>query len=195
MRLSKNPSATVPSNGVAELRKQVVGAYGEKAVEAELLRKGWVTANINTSIKNAADFDIFAHKGRHKVNVRVKTCKPEGIGFTFGFRPKEKIKTNGLAADDFTILVRMGSSRREDVFYVIPTRVVRRCLNKHREFYLKQPNRDGTEKVDTGQWYLRFGKGSAPNSNIEGRWKRYLENWAMLEGYLSKQGRRGLQHR
>jgi hypothetical protein len=27
-------------------------AFGEKAVEAELLRRNWVTANINTSIKN-----------------------------------------------------------------------------------------------------------------------------------------------
>jgi hypothetical protein len=55
---------------------QAIGAYGEKAVETELLRRGWVTANINTSIKNAVNFDIFARKGENAVNIRVKTCGP-----------------------------------------------------------------------------------------------------------------------
>lgn len=167
MRRLKNSSGSAPPDEDVELSKQVVGAYGEKAVEAELLRRGWVTANINTSIKNAADFDIFAHKGQRKVDVRVKTCRPAGIGFTIGFRPGEKIKTNGLGMDELTVLVRMGSSRREDAFYVIPTRIVRQRLQKHCKYYSAQPNKDGTEKKDTGQWYLRFGKGNAPNSNIE----------------------------
>jgi hypothetical protein len=172
-RLKNSGGSVLSSDKDVELSKQTVGAYDEKAVEAELLRRGWVTANINTSIKNAADFDIFAHKGQHKVDVRVKTCRPAGIGFTFGFRPGGTIKTNGLRKDDFTVLVRMGASRREDTFYVIPTRIVRQRLHKHREYYFKQPNRDGTEKKDTGQGYLRFGKGNAPNSNIEGKWKRH----------------------
>lgn len=186
MPRSKRSSPAIAPNNDESLRKQVVGAYGEKAVEAELLRKGWVTANINTSIKNAADFDIFAHKGRHKINIRVKTCKPSGIGFTYGFPPGKEIKKTGLAVDDFTVLVRMGLSRREDTFYVIPTRIVRHRLQIHREFYLKQPNRDGTKKKDTGTWYLRFAKGKAPNSNIEGRWKKYLDNWSTLENGPSK---------
>jgi hypothetical protein len=40
------------------LSNQAVGAFGERAVEAELLRHGWIPANVNATVKNAADFDI-----------------------------------------------------------------------------------------------------------------------------------------
>jgi hypothetical protein len=39
---------------------QQVGAYGEKMVEAALLRRGWIPSNVNASVKNAARFDIVA---------------------------------------------------------------------------------------------------------------------------------------
>ena len=62
---------------------QAVGAYGEKSVEAELLRRGWIAANVNASIKNAADFDIFALKKHRAVQIRVKTCGPGMNEFQF----------------------------------------------------------------------------------------------------------------
>ena len=52
---------------ITRITAQAVGAYGEKVVEAELLRLGWVPANVNASIKNAANFDIFALKDEHTV--------------------------------------------------------------------------------------------------------------------------------
>ena len=45
-----------------QMSHQAVGAYGEKVVEGELLRRGWITSNVNASIKNAVDFDLFALK-------------------------------------------------------------------------------------------------------------------------------------
>jgi hypothetical protein len=41
-----------------KITHQAAGAFGEKAVEAELLRHNWIPANINQTVKNAADFDI-----------------------------------------------------------------------------------------------------------------------------------------
>jgi hypothetical protein len=59
------------------MSSQAVGAYGEKIVEAELLRRGWLPANVNATVKNAAEFDILAQKEGRIVCLRVKTC---GIG-------------------------------------------------------------------------------------------------------------------
>jgi hypothetical protein len=56
---------------------QLVGAFGERAVEAELLRHGWVTANVNTSIRNVKDIDLFAFKSTRSLHIRVKTCSPK----------------------------------------------------------------------------------------------------------------------
>ena len=42
---------------ISPMRPQAVGAYGEKMVEAELLRRGWLPANVNATVKNAAEFD------------------------------------------------------------------------------------------------------------------------------------------
>jgi hypothetical protein len=44
-------SAPEKLEGDQVLSKQLIGAYGEKAVEAQLLRNGWATANINSSFK------------------------------------------------------------------------------------------------------------------------------------------------
>jgi hypothetical protein len=45
------------------LSNQAVGAYGEKAVEAELLRHQWIPSNVNATVKNAAEYDLIAQKG------------------------------------------------------------------------------------------------------------------------------------
>src|SRR6266571_1719815 len=98
---------------------QLVGAFGEKAVEAELLRRGWLTSNVNASIKNAADYDIFAKKGERRIELRIKTCGAGFKSFQFGgFRPGQEITVSGILDSDYTILVQMSSSRKDDSFYV-----------------------------------------------------------------------------
>jgi hypothetical protein len=37
---------------------QAAGAFGEKAVEAELLRRKWIPANVNPTVKNAAKWRL-----------------------------------------------------------------------------------------------------------------------------------------
>jgi hypothetical protein len=100
----------------AKIKSQAVGAYGEKVVEAELLRCLWVPANINASIKNAADFDIFALKNGRTVHIRVKTCGPDVKEFQFSSKRGQKITTTGFTNADFTVLVSMEKVRNEDEF-------------------------------------------------------------------------------
>jgi hypothetical protein len=106
---------------LCKLSHQAVGAFGESAVEAELLRHGWIPANVNATIKNAADFDIYALKNGHTVHLRVRACGPDTRAFQFGgFDPAEQVKVGKFNDTDFTVLVSMSSDRNRDQFYVLP---------------------------------------------------------------------------
>lgn len=169
----------------ARMSAQAVGAYGEKVVESELLRRGWIPANVNACVKNAADFDIFALKAGRTVQIRVKTCGPAMAAFQFSFRPESEISILGLGDSDFTILVSMGVARQDDHFYIIPTRAVRETIAAYRVAYLAQAKRDGTSRKDTGHWTLNLrglGTGEARvNYGLSTAWESYRENWASLE--------------
>lgn len=164
---------------------QAVGAYGEKVVEAELLRRGWLPANVNASIKNAADFDIFAVKSERAVYLRVKTCGPSFSEFQFSAKDPEKIATDGLSAADFTVLVQMGASRAEDNFYIVPTADVRKAIDARRKSWLAKSRRDGAPRKDIGMWVLRLqdrrdGE-DEPGYGLERKWSAYHDGWEILE--------------
>jgi hypothetical protein len=167
----------------AKIKSQAVGAYGEKVVEAELLRCLWVPANVNASIKNAADFDIFALKNGRTVHIRVKTCGPNVKEFQFNSPRGQKIVTNGFSDVDFTVLVSMGKTRNEDEFYIVPTSVVRVAVSAHREHYLAQLKRNGEKRIDNGQWSLRLRDSNSkdPSYGFEKKWQQYKSNWLSLE--------------
>jgi hypothetical protein len=156
---------------------QLVGAFGERAVEAELLRRGWIAANVNGSVKNSADFDIFALKNGRTIQVRVKTCNPDSEGFQFGFPPNAPIPMDGIADSDFTILVRMGKTRATDKFYIMPTIQLRKEVAERQRSYLSVPTRKGPARKDTGHWTLHFHRAT----NIDENWGKYLEVWELLE--------------
>ena len=83
------------------LSHQAVGAFGERAVEAELLRHGWIPANVNATVKNAADFDIYAVKDGHTLHLRVRACGPDSRAFQFGaFDPGEQVKVGKFSDTD-----------------------------------------------------------------------------------------------
>jgi hypothetical protein len=155
---------------------QAAGALGEKAVEAELLRRNWIPANVNATVKNAKDFDIFALKSMDKrvAYIRVKTCRPNKSAFLC-----KPITAEGICEPDFTIAVRMGNRRKEDQFYIVPTKVVREEINK------RQADHKGRRK-DIGMWRLSFSerrdKKEEAGRGIEKKWSRYLDKWDLLEG-------------
>lgn len=161
---------------------QAAGAFGEKAVEAELLRRNWMPANINATVKNAAKFDIYAlnERGR-QVQIRVKTCRPSmGAFLCGGFKPNQRITASGISDTDFTIIVRMGETRAADQFYVVPTVVVWKEIGKRQREHHKK------KKVkDIGMWRLSFkerkdGQKEA-GTGIEKIWSKYLDKWELLD--------------
>jgi hypothetical protein len=157
---------------------QLVGAFGERAVEAELLRRGWVTANINASIRNVKDVDLFAVKNARSLHIRVKTCSPN-TPFQYNTRPDQEITTDDIGHTDFTVIVRMGGTRNEDRFYVVPTRVVHQALAEHRRASLARGVKD------KGHWVLKWHElrsgQSQPNYGFEKKWAEYLNRWDRLE--------------
>jgi hypothetical protein len=164
------------------ITQQAAGAFGEKAVEAELLRRNWIPANVNATVKNAAKFDIYALKERRWVLIQVKTCRP-GMGafLCSGFQPGEPITTETVEPTEFTIVVRMGNQHGADRFYVVPTKVAYTEIgNRQRETAEK-----GGRK-DIGMWRLSFaprkdGKPEA-GTDIDIKWGKYLDFWDSLNG-------------
>jgi hypothetical protein len=159
---------------------QAAGAFGEKAVEAELLRHKWMPANVNPTVKNAAKFDIFAWKANRAVRISVKTCRPNMTAVLFPYIKDKIASTVGVEETDFTIVVRMGNEREKDQFFVVPTKVV---LTEIRERQLEHRAR-GVK--DIGMWHFSFAprKDDKPEGgrDIERKWGKYLGNWEGLDG-------------
>jgi hypothetical protein len=159
---------------------QLVGAFGERAVEAELLRHGWVTANVNASIRNVKDVDLFAFKNTRSLHIRVKTCSPN-TDIQYSSRKGQEITTDDIAGTDFTVIVRMGTTRNDDQFYVVPTQVVLQALAEHRRASLARGIKD------EGHWVLRWNElrsgQSRPNYGFEKKWAEYLNRWKRLDGW------------
>src|SRR5580658_7583653 len=138
------------TESIDKITQQAAGAFGEKAVEAELLRRNWIPANVNDTIKNAAKFDIFAVKGSRSVQIQVKTCRPGMPAFLCsGFQPDKPI-TSIAAATDFTIVVRMGDQHGLDQFYIVPTAVAYEEIGKRQSEHAEKGVKD------IGMWRLSF---------------------------------------
>jgi hypothetical protein len=157
---------------------QVVGAYGEKVVEAELLANGWLPANVNATVSNAANFDIFAQKGDRVVAIQVKSCGPEQQGFSFPRFPPIREPH----AREFMVLVKMGKRREADQIFVIPTRELYKDIMAFREASKKAGIKD------IGMWTLRLHD---PQRALKDhrrygygfgrKWEKWLDNWKQLE--------------
>ena len=105
---------------------RAAGAFGEWAVVVELLRRGWIPANVNQTVKNNDGFDILAQKGNRRVSLSVKTRRSHVAHFQIGgFSPGAKIQSLPYGDFDFTILVGMAEKRAADQSYVVPSHRVR----------------------------------------------------------------------
>jgi hypothetical protein len=166
---------------------QAVGAFGESAVICELLRRGWIPANVNATVKNAAKFDIYALRESRTVHLRVRACGPTMDGeFQFGGYAVDKpIADIPFEESDFTVLVQVGADRAQDDFYVVPSRVVHQEVRRRREQWLSQAKRDGGARQDRGFWTLRLRSrqdGEAgPGWGLAQKWKKYHRAWQELE--------------
>jgi hypothetical protein len=168
-----------------KMTPQAVGAYGEKMVEAALLRLGWIPSNVNDSVKNAARFDIIAQGPKGQlVPIRVKTCGPKSEAFQYGYKRDRPIPTDDLLPLDFTVLVAMGEGMADDRFFIVPTCKIREALEVSRTAYLKRTRKDGRPLAPNVQFSLslrslRSGVDD-PRYGFARRWERYLNAWRLL---------------
>jgi hypothetical protein len=156
-----------------KLTAQAIGAYGEKVVEAELLRHGWMPANVNKTVPNAEAFDILAHKGRTILKLRVKACGPKTVGFVFPPFEAERV----IDDNDFTVLVRMAEEREDDEIFILPTKDLQEDIG----VYAKPALARGLKNK---RWTLQFAdhaKGERPNFGFAQKWAKYRGNWQVLE--------------
>lgn len=172
----------------ARISAQAVGAYGEKAVEGELLRRGWIPSNVNTSVRNAAEYDIIAQKAGQLVCLRVKTCGAGQRAFQFAWPIGKTFTWDNLPPNDFTALVSMGATRNEDEFWVVPTAVLRQRLKASQAQYLEQLKRDGQPRKDTGQWTLWLDPMKSgemrPSYGIAAAWTGHRDNWEFIDAQI-----------
>lgn len=164
---------------------QAVGAFGERAVEAELLRRGWIPANVNSTVKNAADFDIFAVKEGKMVLLRVRACAPDARRFQFGgFEPEEPIQLENFKTNDFAVLVSISSDRAKDEFYIMPSHVLREEIILRQKDYFAVAKKDGTKRMDTGHWALHLAKRKDGQQQggygLAEKWAKYRDAWDLL---------------
>jgi hypothetical protein len=169
------------SGGKTKITAQAAGAFGEKAVEAELLRRNWMPANFNQTVKNAAKYDIFAVKENRSIRIQVKTCRPRMPAFLYGgFATGKPIATTDVATSDFIIIVRMGDRRQDDRFYVLPTEVALQEVSKRQSEHAQRGVKD------IGMWRLRFSDRKdgleESGAGIERKWRQYEGAWSLLDG-------------
>jgi hypothetical protein len=140
---------------------------------------------VNASVKNAAEYDIIAQKAGGVVLLRVKTSGPKQDGFQFNLPIGGSFAIRGLRPNDFTVLVRMGTDRNGDRFFIVPTRFVRNSLNSHIVEYLAKKTSKGVPRKDTGQWTLHWAalkSGQKRHSHgYELKWKKYEDGWTALK--------------
>lgn len=171
---------------------QVVGAYGEKVVEAELLGNGWLPANVNATLSNAANFDIFAQKGDQLAAIQVKSCGPDQEGFSFPRFPPSREPS----AREFTVLVKMGKRRETDQIFVMPTRELYKDIIAFRE----ASKAAGIK--DISMWTLRLHEPRRALKNhrrfgygFARKWEKWLNNWKQLEAIPADSDIEARQHR
>ena len=161
----------------ADVKRQAFGAYGERVTEAELLRRGWIAANVNASVRNAAIYDVLAQKGGYVVLLRVRTCPPHRDQFEMNYDPE--LIERPVRSNDFTVLVKMGTTRHNDNCFVVPTREVHGAINEIRKWNESKSVKD-INMVTLHLRPLRSDKDHLQYGFAE-MWEKYLENWAGLD--------------
>ena len=166
-RLRKKP--------VKKSETQVVGRLGELLVEQVLITRGWLVANFNASIRNAAIYDLCAVREQTVITVRVKARRADVSAFRWSVKKNGVIFSNIRKSGDFVIAVSTGDAPE---FYVLPTHVVNRALKRNYRHYRK-------DRPRTKDWSARIiwlsGSPKARSRGYAQRWRKYWNNWSLLK--------------
>lgn len=167
---------------------QVVGRMGELVVELELLSRGWLVGNFNSSLTNSAGWDLFAAKPGASVKLRVKAKRPGTECFRWSADPSGRV-LHGLSNDDPSDFVAAVTFRPEGGYeaYVVPAAVVEAELAANHLAYVSAPKRDGSARKDSPQRNLYMDDRGPIGHGYLRRWAQYRNAWDALEETVGRE--------
>ena len=167
----------------AALDTQRVGRMGELVVELELLKRGWIVGNFNSTTMNSAGWDLFATRRTRSVKIRVKAKRPGVDCFRWSAKADGSVLA-GLAAtdDDFVAAVSFDTSGGYDAF-IMPSDVVGRTLRDENARWIAGTKPGGGPRKPTSMRhiYINDRDDGAPAHGFATRWAPYRNAWDLLE--------------
>lgn len=161
---------------------------GELVVELELLSRGWLVGNFNSSLTNSAGWDLFAAKPGRTAKLRVKAKRPGTECFRWSADPGGKV-LHGLSTDDasdFVAAVTFHAEGGYDV-YMVPAAIVEAELSENHMAYVTAPKRDGSARKDSPQRNLYMDDRDAIGHGYLRRWVGYRNAWHTLEDVVGRE--------
>ena len=167
---------------IATFDTQRTGRMGELVVELELLRRGWIVGNFNSSTMNSAGWDLFATKGNRSVKIRVKAKRPGVINFRWSAKPDGSVFYGDTGSEDDFVAAVSFEPNSGHVTYIVPARVVSATLAAEHAAWLGGAKANGGARKDTPMRsvYIDDRAADAPSHGFKAKWAGYAEAWDTL---------------
>jgi hypothetical protein len=167
----------------AALDTQRVGRMGELVVELELLKRGWIVGNFNSTTMNSAGWDLFATRGTRSLKIRVKAKRPGVDCFRWSAKADGSVLV-GLADtdDDFVAAVSFDGSGGYEVF-IMPSSVVESTLRDENARWIagRKPGGGPRKPTSMRHIFINHRDDGAPGHGFAIRWALYRSAWDFLE--------------
>ena len=156
-----------------QVRRLLSGKVGELLVELELTARGWHVERLDGAAK-AANGDLIAISGRHRVVIQVKTNGTQRdrafLGHARNFLEQGTAFFNAkCAAIETDIVVSVTGGHRDAEFYVFTVAEAEHIAQAHASHWYQTPKRDGSER-----------SASFPISPKTELLSEYRDQWAKL---------------
>ena len=133
-----------------QTQRLVFGKIGELQVELELTQRGWHVERLDGAAR-AANGDLIAILGRHKVVIQVKTNGTQKDRAFLGYAKKflesgEKFFNNKQAAIETDIVVSVTGIYPNAEFYVFTVSEAEEFARAEASYWHEKPKRDGLKR-------------------------------------------------
>lgn len=169
---------------IAAFDTQRTGRMGELVVELELLKRGWIVGNFNSTTMNSAAWDLFATRGQRSVKIRVKAKRPGVANFRWAAKADGRVFLGDSGGDDdFVAAVSFESDGSHRIF-IVPTSVVEKTLASEHTAWLAGEKAGGGARKDTPMRsiYIDHRDDGTPSRGFARRWAAYGDAWLQLLG-------------
>jgi len=168
---------------IAAFDTQRTGRMGELVVELELLKRGWIVGNFNSTTANSAGWDLFATRDNRSVKIRVKAKRPGVANFRWSAKADGTVFLgNSGGDDDYVAAVSFDTDGSHSV-YIIRTIVVARTLEDEHRRWVTGERKGGGVRKDTPMRsiYIDDRVDGAAAHGFKTKWAAYEGAWASLD--------------